>query len=315
MLAKRIIKNDGYVYGAVLDADMVVRHIEVQSNNDLDKLRNSKYVQSEIGTVYQKVKQRLEEEKQVLFSGTPCQIAGLRNYLNKDFQNLVTIDILCHGVPSPGLFRRYVSSEENIANAKMTNMLFRSKVIGWKKIFSVRMFENGETANWGDTFVPGFLDNLYLRESCYSCQYATDKRQGDISLGDYWGYKESAPDYIEDDDKGISLVILNTAKGIALFSKIRSSIAYTRRTIEDAKKGNIVLSRPEEKAVNYEAFWVDAQTMNWNELKTKYLKEQDRIDWMDKELRRYYNIPYKKRHLHHVFHVRKKAVLKKFRLR
>ena len=257
-LAKTIIKYGGYVYGAAMDDELVVRHIEAHSIEDLEKTRNSKYVQSDIGFCYKQAQKRLNEGYQVLFSGTPCQIAGLRSFLRKEYSNLLTVDILCHGVPSPGMFRKYVKSEEEIAGDKMQSMLFRSKVVGWKKIFCVRTFDNGVEADWGDTFVPGFLKNYYLRESCYLCDYATDKRQGDITLGDYWGYQESAPDFIEDDDKGISLVIINSEKGKHAFNSIRKEIACAVRTMEDAKRGNPVLYKPCDKPEDYSSFWNEA---------------------------------------------------------
>lgn len=300
VLAKQVIKHDGFVYGAALGNDMVVRHIETHTYDGLDKLRNSKYVQSEIGFCYQKAERRLLEGKQVLFSGTPCQIAGLRNYLKKGYPNLLTVDILCHGVPSPGLFKKYVIGEEQLANAKMNNMLFRSKRIGWKKLYSVRTFDNGNNADWGDSFVPGFLLNLYLRDSCYSCPYACEKRQGDITLGDYWEYQETPPEYIEDDDKGISLVIINTEKGKRKWKQIRRKLITAKRTMEDAKLGNPILYKPALRADNYESFWKDAQIMDWNELKDKYIQEQNDNDWMSEWLREYYDIPVKKRYYKHM---------------
>lgn len=310
-LAKKVIKAGGYVYGAILDKDLVVRHVEAHTLEELEQQRNSKYVQSDIGFTYQLAKKRLNNGEQVLFSGTPCQIAGLRNYLKKDYLNLLTVDILCHGVPSPGMFRKYVKSEEEIAGDKMQSMLFRSKVVGWKKIFCVRTFDNGVEADWGDTFVPGFLKNYYLRESCYSCDYATDKRQGDITLGDYWGYQESAPDFIEDDDKGISLVIINSEKGQHAFNNIRKEITFAVRTMDDAKRGNPVLYKPCDKPENYSAFWNDAESMSWSELAEKYMQAQDKTDWMSKELRDYYDIPFVKRHRRHKMRVNASRVYHK----
>lgn len=310
-LAKKVLKSGGFVYGAILDEDLVVRHVEAHTLEELEQQRNSKYVQSDIGFTYQLAKKRLNNGEQVLFSGTPCQIAGLRNYLKKDYPNLLTIDILCHGVPSPGMFRKYVKSEEEIAGDKMQSMLFRSKVVGWKKIFCVRTFDNGVEADWGDTFVPGFLKNYYLRESCYSCDYATDKRQGDITLGDYWGYQESAPDFIEDDDKGISLVIINSEKGQHAFNNIRKEITFAVRTMDDAKHGNPVLYKPCDKPENYSAFWNDAESMSWSELAEKYMQAQDKTDWMSKELRDYYDIPFVKRHRRHKMRVNASRVYHK----
>lgn len=298
-LADKVLATGGSVFGAAMDVDLTVRHREITCPADLDQLRGSKYVQSEIGLCYQQAEQRLRENKPVLFSGTPCQIAGLKAFLGKEYPNLLTVDILCHGVPSPGLFRKYVAGEESLAGAKMTEMQFRSKRIGWKKFYTVRRFENGTEADWPDTFVPGFLQNLYLRDSCYSCKYATEKRQGDITLGDYWGYTESAPAYLEDDDKGISLVLINSEKGRQAFSKIRSRLAVSEKNLENAKAGNQVLYKPCDKPAVYESFWQDAITLSWTELKGKYIAEQDTADWMDKEQRAYFDIPFRKRQWKH----------------
>jgi len=298
-LAKRVIQSGGYVYGAVLDSDLSVHHIEAHTYEEMERLRNSKYVQSDIGLCFQQAKKRLQSGKTVLFSGTPCQIAGLRNYLKKNYSNLLTIDILCHGVPSPGMFQKYRKNEESLASSSLINIQFRTKSIGWKENVTIRKFANGRNADWADTFVPGFLSDYFLRQSCYSCHYSTDERQGDITLGDYWGYRETAPEYIEDDDKGISLVIINTDKGKLAFQSIKREIAFAKRTIDDAKRGNAVLSKPCEKPKDYVSFWNDAANMDWNQLKEKYFQEQAQTDWMSKELREYYEIPFIKRYMKH----------------
>ena len=312
-LAKTIIKYGGYVYGAAMDDELVVRHIEAHSIEDLEKTRNSKYVQSDIGFCYKQAQKRLNEGYQVLFSGTPCQIAGLRSFLRKEYSNLLTVDILCHGVPSPGLLRKYIKNEEIQAGAKLVDLQFRSKDIGWKKPNTVRKFDSNQKIGSGDTFVPGFLKNLYLRESCYSCQYATDKRQGDITLGDFWGYQESAPEYIEDDDKGISLVIVNTSKGEKAFKSIKRYISTAKRTMDDAKRGNPVLYKPCDKPDGYDEFWNDASNMGWDELANKYIKPQDSEDWMNKELRDYYDIPFEKRHRKHYIRLKLGMVYRKLK--
>lgn len=298
-LARQTIKQGGSVFGVLLDQDLTVRHAEIRDLKDLDLLRGSKYVQSEVGLSFQQVRQRLQEGKKVLFSGTPCQVAGLKNYLQKDYPDLLTVDILCHGVPSPGLFRKYVQSEEAVSGSRMTDIQFRSKRIGWKKFFTVRTFADGTEATWADTFVPGFLQNLYLRDSCYSCRFTTSERQGDITLGDYWEYSESAPAYLEDDDKGISLVLVNSARGEQAFSAIHREIATSRKTLENAKAGNPVLYVPCSKAETYDCFWEDAKRMPWSELAEKYIVEQDTEEWISKEQRDYFDIPFRKRQWKH----------------
>lgn len=315
VLAKQVIRQGGYVYGAVLDNDLVVRHTEAHTYEEIDKFRKSKYLQSEIGLCYLQVKKRLLNGNTVLFSGTPCQISGLKKYLRKDYPNLLTVDILCHGVPSPEMFREYIRSEEQLSLSPLVNIQFRTKKIGWKENVTVREFASGQVADWADTFVPGFLSDYFLRESCYTCPYATEKRQGDITLGDYWGYKETPPEFIEDDDKGISLVIINSEKGKNAFRSIRREIAFAKRTMDDAKRGNPVLYKPSNKPDDYREFWKDVNQLGWDGLKGKYFIEQDSSDWMSKERREYYNQPFITRHKKHKLKCKKRKIrerLKRF---
>jgi len=298
-LAKNVLNRKGVVFGVILDDSMVVKHIEVNDEKGIDKIRGSKYVQSRLGNTYRQVKIRLDEKRTVLFSGTPCQVAGLKNYLGREYDNLLTVDILCHGVPSPGMFQKYICAEEERANSKMVDMGFRTKTIGWKKIFSSRTFVHGRKADWSDTFVPGFLTDLFLRESCYQCAYANCQRVGDITLGDYWGYREAAPDYIEDDDKGISQVIINTAKGADEFKHIKKYVAFSKRNLEEAISCSITLSRPNAKPSEYDDFWKVAESATWKELCEKYIPQQDTSDWMSREQRDYFEIPFVVRHRRH----------------
>jgi len=298
-LARKVISGGGVVFGAIIDEKMTVQHYEATDDIGLNKIRESKYVQSEIGDCYQKALNRLKEGKVVLFSGTPCQIAGLRNYIGVDFASLITVDLLCHGVPSPEIFKKYVKSEEEKAGARLKSIQFRSKEIGWKENKTIRIFENGVTASWPDTFVPGFLKDYYLRETCYNCPFSSTERCGDITLGDFWGYSEKKPDYIEDDDKGLSLVMINTPKGEKIFKKIRSSIAFTERTIEEASVGNLVLSQSLHKPDDYLGFWEKAEVVEWDKLCEEYIPYQNPIDNLNKKLRQYYDIPFVKRHRKH----------------
>ncbi len=315
LLAEAVLSEGGYVYGVILDDTFTVRHAEAHTLSEIAPMRGAKYVQSSVGSCYQLTESRLKSGSKVLFTGTPCQIAGLRNFLKKDYPNLLTADILCHGVPSPGLFRKYVKHEESVAHAPMKHIRFRTKEIGWKSSVCVRTFQNGVEHHEGDSFVPGFLDCLSLRESCFSCPYASDVRCGDITLGDFWGYKESAPEYIEDDDKGISLVLINTPKGEAAYKKIQKYVAYAKRTIDDAKKCNEVLSHPESKPKIAEQFWQDSLSMDWSDLSAKYISPQCPKDPLTSEVREYYNIPYRKRHRQHILRIYKKKLLKKLHLR
>lgn len=315
IFAEWIINNQGVVIGAALMSDMSVCHISVSSIGELEKLRGSKYVQSEIGTIYQSVKDTLESGKKVLFSGTPCQVDGLYKFLGYNPENLITIDLLCHGTPSPNVFSKYISYIEDIYGKKVVNANFREKNPGWKDFHLKLIFDDGTTIiDKEHTYINGFLKNYFLRESCYKCKYTNKTRVGDITLGDYWGYKQSFPKFVEDDDNGISVIMLNTDKGKKLYSKNKHKMICVKSDIDDVALGNIVLSHSVPKAKNYTEFWCDYDNMEWKELSDRYFPAD--VEWHDPytpEARAYYSIPYHRRHPRHLIHCWKLRLIDKIK--
>ena len=220
-IAERILDDGGFVFGAAFNEKYEVEHIKVESKEELNKLRGSKYVQSRIGDTYKEAKQLLKEGGKVLFTGTPCQIEGLYSYLdNVEKTNIFTQDIICHGVPSPNVWNeylKYISDGEEIKNIS-----FRSKKYGWhyfsmniqtaKKNYIKRLDE--------DLFLKLFLDNTILRPSCYNCKFKKEIRVSDFTLADCW-----RPNYVKsqlkDDDKGLSMLFVNSENGKELFNKIK----------------------------------------------------------------------------------------------
>ena len=199
-LAERTINNGGVVFGAAFNCNWEIEHIHVDNINDIKKLRGSKYVQSQIGNSYAVAEKYLKEGKEVLFSGTPCQIAGFKRYLRKEYNNLTTVDVVCHGTPSPLVWRKYldeVSSRHSIT--QITDIQFRDKTEGWKSYsLSIRYKDKEgtekifrETLN-ENVFMKCFLSNLCLRPSCYSCPARSGKSGSDITLADLWGQRISA---------------------------------------------------------------------------------------------------------------------------
>ena len=247
MLARQIIEEGGVVFGAKFNERWEVVHDYCDTLEGLAVFRGSKYVQSAMGTCYRQVHSFLQEGRNVLFSGTPCQVAGLHRYLHKDYDNLLTVDIVCHGVPSPLVWRKYVealqSRPKGVAGKNtvlssslnsipvITGIEFRNKLNGWKKYgFVVRGHADGQEAckntvlksgteqsiliqesHGENLFMRGFLHDIYLRPSCYACPAKSGKSHSDITLADYWGIEHQHPEM--DDDKGTSLVLLNTEKG------------------------------------------------------------------------------------------------------
>lgn len=256
-LSRQFIQNGGVVYGCALDKDMVARHICVEDIENLDKLKSSKYVQSDMGDTMYEIKKRLVSGQKVLFSGTPCQTAGLHNYLGKDYKELLVVDVLCHGVPSPKLFADYLEYlGRQYDGGKPVSVNFRNKQRGWKRLYMEVCFDNGKrhyVYSGYDRYEGMFLNNLSLRPSCYECKFTKSERYGDITLGDFWGIGKKYPQW--DDDKGISVVMLNTNKGIAAFEKISDLFNGREEELSTAKAGQRTLYAPTQKNANRDSFY------------------------------------------------------------
>ena len=224
-LASLIIHRGGVVYGAAFDSDFSVHHIRTNSHEQLLSLKGSKYTQSRIENVYLDVHNDLKNGKLVVFSGTACQVAGLKAFLGTDHEErLLTIDLLCHGVPSPkvwNLYLKYIS----IINKTITHIDFRNKSTGWKN-YSMRVdFEGHESytcIHQEDCYSQLFLSNICLRPSCYDCKFKKLERPSDITLGDAWGVNKIMPEY--DDDEGTSIILTHTFKGEKWLKQIESEI-------------------------------------------------------------------------------------------
>ena len=242
-IATYIINNGGIVFGAAFDETFKVIHIGVDDTDNLERLRGSKYVQSEIGNTYVQVKTYLESERMVLFTGTPCQIAGLYSYLGKNYDNLYTQDIICHGVPSPMVWKKYIEFRKKKAAAKLQRTFFRHKKYGWK-MYSVQFKFTNCTEYiqivFDDLYMRGFLRNLCLRPSCYHCVFKSKKRSADITLADFWGVEKVCPEL--DDDQGTSLVILHSTRGHELFDEIKDNLIYQKTDFEEAIKYNSAMT-------------------------------------------------------------------------
>lgn len=218
LLAEYILDKGGYVCGAAFDNNWDVHHIIVDNKEDLAKLRGSKYVQSNTEDCYKQIKKLLDDDKYVLFSGCPCQVAALYSFLGKEYEKLYTMDLVCHGAPSPKIWQQYLNEYDR---TEIKNIDFRDKaVFGWSTTMNIYMKNNCDIhlPPKKDSYYRAFLNNYSLRISCGNCHYAKIPRVGDITLGDFWGIEKSFPNL--NDKKGTSLILVNNEKGKSIFNQL-----------------------------------------------------------------------------------------------
>ena len=250
ILYKEAIDNGYIVFGTSFDENLILKHSYTDNKEEALKYKGSKYCQSDIGKNYENVGRFLKEDKKIIFIGTPCQIQGLNKYLevkNIDKENLITVDLVCHGVPSQQYLTNYINYLEKKYKRKATNVSFRDSEKYIFKLFD----ENGiicSITKDRDLYATAFLLAMLQRESCLDCKYATSNRVSDITIGDFWGIQNDDKINDEEKHKGISLVLVNTQKGNDFFNKCTSNnVFYEERKLEEAISGNAHLRRPSKR--------------------------------------------------------------------
>lgn len=258
-LADYILKHDGVICGVVWNEDFSVKHICANTINDKDKMVQSKYIQSEIEYCFREIENYLKMGKKVLFTGTPCQVAGLKLFLkNKNLDNLFLCDVLCGGNVSPGFFQEYVKFIEKNRKDKVSSVCFRTKKLGWKQHHIRIILQNSEyegARKNEEPFFSLYLKKYIIRDACFKCEFASKQRVSDITMGDFWGIEKKDPKI--DDDKGISIAIVNTEKGQKLIDAIKNKIYIEKRDLDIAVPKQINLQRPPLKPREREKFWND----------------------------------------------------------
>ena len=256
LVAEYILKNGGYVCGAIFDNQkQKIVHIITNNIEDLKKIRKSKYVQSDLGNCFPAIRSLLEEKTSVLFSGTPCQIAGLKSYLKKNYDNLYLIDILCHSVPSPKVLEKFIESIDLDNDENIIDINFRSKENGWKPIYETKIVTNKriiEIPPEENIYNKAFFNGLSSRECCGTCKYANITRLGDLTLGDFWWIEKYKKQY--NDGLGTSLVIQNTKKGEFLLKQIKKECKLFKK-VPFSKVTNLNLKRPSNLHNNRKTFY------------------------------------------------------------
>ena len=272
-LAACVCEQGGAVCGARYDSDQCVEHFLIEDIKDIETIRQSKYMQSRIGYVYQDIKKQLQSKRLVAFCGTPCQVAGLYQYLGHDDQNLLTFDFICRGVNSPKAFQYWLKEIEDENHSKATRIWFKYKQNGWKA--SPRCtrvdFSNGQFKVYSgeeNTFMCGYLGpNLYIRPSCGECRFKGTPRLGDITLADFWGL-----DSVLEDDGGTSLVLVNSPKGERLFEMLHDRIEYEKHDFSEIAAGNVCETGSVTIHSNSEAFLKSLGSAPFSKLVRKYSK-------------------------------------------
>ena len=298
LLAEKVIVEGGVVFGARFDEEWNVIHSWTDTIEGIAAFRGSKYVQSTIGDTYREAKDFLKQGRKVLFSGTPCQIAGLKKYLYKDYDNLLTVDVVCHGVPSPLVWRTYLDGTREQLRARrgigknsvsssidelpvITGVSFRDKTNGWKKFgFRLRYAASEAASNSvsasaikeereilqpfrDNIFMQGFLANLYLRSSCYACAVRSGRSGSDISIADFWGVHDFYPEF--DDDKGVGLILVYSEKGKLVYDVVEAQ--NIEATYEEGLKGNKCLEYSASKTEWTDLFWKEYGKCNLSAIK------------------------------------------------
>lgn len=273
MLALKMYEKDAYVGGAVYNSDHTCSQIVDNNPERLPEIRSSKYLQSNAEGVYKEIRSLLKEGKNVFFCGCPCQIHALYNFLGKEYENLVTCDFICRGVNSPKVFLKYMEMLERQFGAKATEIKFKNKKWGWHN-FSLRVnFENGKEYckdRWHDLFFIGYLQaGNFTRPSCYECHFKGFPQKADITLADFWGIEKL--DTTMDQDKGTSLVMVNSEKGNKLFDSIKDKIEWRQFTMSDAREDNPAMDGSISSVKpNRSAFFHDLDRMPFERVASKY---------------------------------------------
>lgn len=265
-LSDYMLEQSGVIYGCVFTDDFNAIHIRAVSKQDRDHMRGSKYIQSKLNDTYNNIKRDLDNGLQVLFSGTSCQVAGLKGFLGKKYKNLFCIDIVCHGVPSPKVWQSYLLWQEVKNGSKVKMVDFRNKrEFGWRDHTETLYFENGQIVN-SKVFTTLFYGHSILRPSCYECPYKSVMHPGDITIADYWGIEKAAPEF--DDNKGVSLVLINNDKGAKVFEAIKEQIMRRKTRLENSMQPPLKAPFPEP--VDRRNFWNDYRNRSFDYVAKRY---------------------------------------------
>ncbi len=273
-LAQSVIEQDGIVIGAAYDYSLHLRHIIIENQNDLKMLRASKYFQSDVGDTFKHAVTNLKLGRKVLFCGTPCQVAGFKAFLgNAYYDNLILVDFICHGVPSPLFFHSYLKWVEK-KYGKIKDFKFRNKNKGWYDALRIAIGKRDYVMKGKyDSYWTGFNDNITLQEACYDCRFLGKNRNSDITIGDFWGIGQNISFGHKDEiEKGVSLIMVNTPNGEILFESSCRYLKTFKRSLEEVLTGNHAMIRSSIRPVTRNIFYQDLKGTDYDTVRLKYLR-------------------------------------------
>lgn len=269
-LSDYILNQGGVIYGAQLNKDFTVSHNRAENKEQRDKFKGSKYIQSDMNDIIKKVQKDLSDNRKVLFSGTACQVHAVKESIPKKYNdNLYTIDLICHGVPSKKIFEEFLKYIEKISGKTIKEFNFRDKRFGWRSHYETCIFEDG-TELTTQYFKNLFYGHNILRPACHNCNYANTHRPADVTIADFWGIENVAPDF--QDKKGVSLTIINNQKGKQWFEAVKSELHTVYCSVEDCIKNTYTLNQPTPEAETREEFWNDYKNKDFDYIIEKYGK-------------------------------------------
>ncbi len=270
--AERVIANGGFLVGSVYSEDFCsARHICSDDPADISRIMGSKYFQSDTAGIYKKTKELLQTGREVLFCGTPCQVSALKRYLGEDHPNLISVDFICRGIPSPKLQQEKVRYYEKKAKSRLTFFRAKCDKYAWTDFGDLVRFENGKelfVSRWDDHINECFISrNLNLRESCYRCELKDGRYRSDLTMGDFWGIREVT----EKDQKcGVSALIVNTEKGRAFLDSVGRAVYLERRTVEEVRRGNPAFVQAPDRPKNRDKFFRSVSELGLDKAAKKF---------------------------------------------
>lgn len=264
--------NCGVVCASAFDLSLNLKFNISRDKENLKKLRGSKYVQSEVGLVFREIRKLLNVRKKVLFIGTPCQVAGLRSFLGKEYENLFTIDLICHGVPSSSLFKSYLASLGISTAQKYDDYYFRNQKLSTYFLNSIKpVGSNNINIPYNQhSYICAYLKGWIHRESCYNCHFTGEYRQGDCTIGDFWGILAGKVRFDGNKAMGVSMIMINTLKGKRIFDQIKDQLYLEEKTYEDALIDNHNLVRPDTRPMERDFIYDELMSLTPSEFMIKY---------------------------------------------